>query len=195
MQMAWEDVVNAVSSGVTAAGVIVAGFWALKRFGIEAPQWTRADASVKATLTSVIDGQDLIRVDVAIRAIGHTRLKVTTDDAKAPVVSVYPFTRSMLDSMEPAEWKNVLVSQRVFPVRQNIIEAGETMDSSHLIPLGSRSDETLAYRIEFTFWAYDPSFKQDFAWVASDYVVVCSPHADENEKGRWVRRLRSAMRS
>jgi hypothetical protein len=170
--VAWQDSVNAVATAITAASVVVGGGWAYKRFVIEAPQWTRADARVTAALVSSAYDRDVLRVDVSIRAIGSARLKLVRDEARGPVVAVYRFAQSMLDTMEPEEWTDIVVAQRVLPTGQDIVEAGETIGASHLLPLGRRSVDTLAYRVEFTFWAYDPSLKKDFAWVASDYVIL-----------------------
>lgn len=66
---------------------------------------------------------------------GETRITFVKDDRLAPVVSVYRFTEAMLSTMEPAEWTEVLIAQRVL-AGQEFVEAGETVGSSHLLPVG-----------------------------------------------------------
>jgi hypothetical protein len=170
--VAWQDTVDAVAAGITAGGIIVGGWWAYKRFGIEAPHWTRADAQVSAVLLPTADEHDVLQVDVSISAIGSARLAVVRDERRGPEIAVYRFTNEMRKTSQPDEWTNRVAAQRVLPRGQDIIEAGETIVASHLVPLGPRASETFAYRIEFTFWARDDNFERDFAWVASDYVLL-----------------------
>jgi hypothetical protein len=168
--VAWQDTVAAVTSAVTALGVIGGGAWAYFRFVREAPDWTRADPEVKARLYTA-DGDDILRVDVSVQAIGHARLTFNRAANLEPAVFVYRFTNAMLETMEPQEWTNVLVGQGVLR-GQEFVEAGETVGSSHLVPVGPRLPETLAYRVEFIFGAHDHTLNQDFTWGASDYVPV-----------------------
>jgi len=56
----------------------------------------------------------------------------------------------MLDTLEPAESTEVLIGQGVLR-DQEFVEAGETVGSSHLLPLGLRQGDTLAYGVEFIF--------------------------------------------
>ncbi len=168
--MAWQDTVGIVTSGITAGGVVVGGWWAYQRFVREAPHWTRADPSVRAELI-VLGGRDVLRVRVAVKALGQTRITFRRDNGLGPVVTVYAFTRAMLDVMEPAEWTDVLIAQSVL-TGQEFVEAGETVGSTHLLPIGRRIDDALAYRVEFSFEAEDPALKRAFWWGASEYVVL-----------------------
>jgi hypothetical protein len=166
----WQETVAAITSTIAAAGVIGGGLWAYFRFVKEAPDWTRADPQIKAQLFTV-DGRDVLRVDVSVSAIGHARITFVRDGPLEPAVFVYRFTSEMLDTLEPAEWTEVLIGQGVLR-DQEFVEAGETVGSSHLLPLGVRQGDTLAYRVEFIFKAHDPSLQKDFTWGATDCVPV-----------------------
>lgn len=172
----WAAAVSSVTGVITALGVVVAGLWAFFRFRREAPDLTRADVKVSAELLTD-DGIDVLRVAIQVHAVGTARLTLRHDDDDFPTVSVYRFTKPMLEQGPPDEFTDPVTARRVL-FAQEFVEAGETVDEVHLFPVGRRDADTVAYRVEFLICAEDPSLGgKAFTWQGATFVdVTLKPH-------------------
>ena len=169
----WAAGIASATQIVTGVGVLVGGAWAYRRFIKDQLYITRGNLEVSASLYQA-DQVDVLRVRISIEAIGHVQLKLEVSDGVfKPTIEVQRFTTAMLGYGPPEDWTVAESETFAVLVHQDIVEAGETLTEEHLLPVGPRMLDTLAYRVEFVAWVKDPELRdKPYAWRAVTFVPV-----------------------
>jgi hypothetical protein len=145
---------TAGAQALTAVAVVVGGIWGYHLYHRERPFQARANTTIEVELYVVDSGEDLLRVTVGIQGVGKG--SVTFDKDATPFIAVYPFTREMVRLGLPTKWTHIVAILSVFKAKASV-EAGETVRETHLLTLGQRPADVVAYRLEFGAGAKDQS--------------------------------------
>lgn len=63
-------------------------------------------------------------------------------------------------------------------VGQETVSGSETLEETHLIPVGPRTPEVVGYWLEFVVWVHDPGEGKPFAWSSTTFVTATDTPVD-----------------